>query len=189
MIGSVRRRRGSERGQSLVEFALFLPILIVLMLGIGELARVFSTMIAVESGAREAADYGAMQPGYWDAAAVPPAYLYTLSEMERRACTPTRSMTEYAGAADGTTCTNPAFECELYLPGSGVWTDCSIVGSAAVCSSLSGSDDTPCKVRVRMTYVYEMVVPTQLLGLPNTLTFTQESVFNIAVCRSCEESG
>lgn len=188
MIASVRRRRGRERGQSLVEFALFLPILIVLMLGIGELARVFSTMIAVESGAREAADFGALAPGNWEATPVV-QYPVTIAEMERRACTPTRSMTEYAGAADGTTCTNPAFECELYLPGSGLWTDCSVVASAAVCSSLGGSDDTPCKVRVRMTYVYEMVVPTQLLGLPNTLTFTQESVFNIAVCRSCEETG
>lgn len=49
--------RGSHpHGQSLVEFALVLPMLLVLLLGIADFGRVFSAGIVVETAARDAAE-------------------------------------------------------------------------------------------------------------------------------------
>jgi TadE-like protein len=53
-------RRGSP-GQALVEFTLVLPILLVLLLVVGDFARLFATGIAVESAARDAAEVAAQE--------------------------------------------------------------------------------------------------------------------------------
>jgi hypothetical protein len=165
-----RSRRAGERGQSLVETALVLPVMLMLLVGIADLAIVYASMITVESGAREAADWGAYRPGNWDAAAQPT----TVGEMERRSCTPARSLTGYAGAADGSDCTNPTFACDVYLPANALWVACD--DDAATACSLPerlGPSAIPCKVRVRLTYTFSPLV------LP-TITFTQSSVFNVA---------
>lgn len=56
-VGS-RRLRG-HHGQSLVEFALFLPLFALLVLGASDLARVFYYNVAITNMAREAARHGA----------------------------------------------------------------------------------------------------------------------------------
>ncbi|MDZ4278527.1 MAG: TadE/TadG family type IV pilus assembly protein [Dehalococcoidia bacterium] len=56
-----RSRRG-ERAQSLVEFALLAPVLIILMLGIIDYGRVYFAYISVTNGARTGADYAATGP-------------------------------------------------------------------------------------------------------------------------------
>ena len=60
------RRRGRRSGQSVVEFALVLPILVILMLAVVDLARIYTTMLTVESAAREAADFGTFGSQKWD---------------------------------------------------------------------------------------------------------------------------
>lgn len=50
-----------QRGQSLVEFALVLPMLLVLLLGIVDFGRIFQAGIAVEAAARNAAEIGALE--------------------------------------------------------------------------------------------------------------------------------
>jgi hypothetical protein len=58
------RRFGREtRGQSLVEFALGLPILLLLVLGIADLGRFALYGIGVTQAARDAAGYAARNPG------------------------------------------------------------------------------------------------------------------------------
>ena len=54
-------RRGSSRGQTLVEFALVLPMLLVLLLGIADFGRVFSAGITIEAAARNAAESAAQE--------------------------------------------------------------------------------------------------------------------------------
>jgi hypothetical protein len=46
------RRRGADRGQSLVEFALILPILLILMVGLLDFGRAVAAYNAVSNGAR-----------------------------------------------------------------------------------------------------------------------------------------
>lgn len=58
------RKRGSkhERGQSLVEFALSLPILILILSGLIDIGRVYFAYIFLEEAAAEAALYVALNP-------------------------------------------------------------------------------------------------------------------------------
>lgn len=51
----------SARGQSLVEFALLLPLLMVLFLGIADFGRVFQSGISIEAAARNAAEAAAQE--------------------------------------------------------------------------------------------------------------------------------
>jgi hypothetical protein len=58
---SVPSGRRSRRGQSLVEFALVLPMLLVLLLGIADFGRVFAAGITLEASARNAAETAAQE--------------------------------------------------------------------------------------------------------------------------------
>ena len=51
----------SRRGQSLVEFALVLPMLLVLLLGIADFGRVFSSGLILEASARNASEVAALE--------------------------------------------------------------------------------------------------------------------------------
>lgn len=56
-----RGRRGGESGQSLVEFALVLPLLLVLLFALVDFGRGFQAWIQVTNGAREGARVGAVR--------------------------------------------------------------------------------------------------------------------------------
>ena len=56
-----RRTNGGPRGQSMVEFALLLPILLVLLLGVADFGRVFEAGIVTESAARAGAEAAALE--------------------------------------------------------------------------------------------------------------------------------
>jgi Flp pilus assembly protein TadG len=66
---AARPSRRSGRGQSLVEFALILPLLLLLTLGVVDAARVFTSWISLTNGVREAALYASEEsdpPRYAD---------------------------------------------------------------------------------------------------------------------------
>jgi hypothetical protein len=68
------RSRARQRGQSLAEFALVVPILLILFVGIADFGRVFGAGVAVEAATRNAAEaaaneYLADPPGPLDSAA------------------------------------------------------------------------------------------------------------------------
>jgi Flp pilus assembly protein TadG len=65
---TIRRIRNRDRGASLIEFAILMPLLILLLFGIVEFAWAFSQNVDVRHGAREGArlaavDYGAGNAG------------------------------------------------------------------------------------------------------------------------------
>lgn len=51
----------SERGQSLVEFALVLPMLLVFLLGVADFGRIFTAGITIEAAARNGAEAAAQE--------------------------------------------------------------------------------------------------------------------------------
>ena len=55
-MGRMRRR---QRGQSLAEFALITPVLLMLVVTVADFGRVFATSVEVEAAARDAAEFAA----------------------------------------------------------------------------------------------------------------------------------
>ena len=58
------RRR--ERGQSLLEFALMLPVLLIILMGLLDLGRLYFVMVTLEDLAGEGATYAAIHPADLD---------------------------------------------------------------------------------------------------------------------------
>lgn len=162
-----RRPRG---GQALVEFALVVPIIFFILLGIYDMARVYTAQLAVESAAREAADFGAFNSERWTDFNSPA----TRAGMIERACVASSDLEDYVGSA--TNCTNPTVSIDL-IEKSGQ--------SATGCDQADRSPG-PCWVRVDLTYDFDLIVPFGIdfngtrLGLPDELTFTRSSTFAIA---------
>lgn len=59
-MGIMRRYLNNRRGQSIVEFALVLPVLILILCGIMEFGRVFNESLVVTAAAREGARVAAV---------------------------------------------------------------------------------------------------------------------------------
>lgn len=151
----LRMRRSS--GQAVTEFAIVVPVMMMILLGIADFGRLFASAVAVEAAGREAADYGAFDASYWTTSNV----ATTVNEMQRRACTAAAGshLEGYATTDPGNaTCTNPAFSCELERNGAAA--DCSASGGFT--NGIDCSDpatEPPCTVHVRMTYNFDTLLP------------------------------
>jgi hypothetical protein len=160
----------ASRGQSLVEFAIVLPVALLLLVAVADMARLYTTMLTVESAAREAADFGAYGSPNWDEV----NQSNTLAAMEARACVASRHLDGYVGS--GATCSNPTVAITLLEPGS-------IPADAS-----SGCEDParpggPCEVQVDLDYTFDLIMPLALevgghrFGLPENLSFRRTAVF------------
>jgi Flp pilus assembly protein TadG len=160
-----------SRGQSLTEFALVLPLLLLLVVAVADFGRLYTSLIAVESAAREAADYGAMQgKTKWDMTNSS-QLSQNQADMRVRACTATASLTDYVGDPIGTTnmsCTNPTF---AYTA------DVDQPPSSGNCSTQAEFDD-PCIIHVTLTYTFHPLI--NIAPFPASLTFTRESSYAIS---------
>ena len=58
MYARARASRQKERGQALVEFAVVVPLVIILIFGFVDLTRVFNAWVTIQGAAREGARYG-----------------------------------------------------------------------------------------------------------------------------------
>lgn len=169
-------RLQGRRGQSVVEFALVLPLMVVLMVSIIDLARIYTTILTIESAAREAADFGTFGSYRWDPAVVT-APDGTAAKMRYRACVAASDLPDYEGPDDN--CVNPGFDYDLSTDKGASWVE-DFDGSLG-CDN--PTKDPPCWVRVTLEYEFRLLVPFQLeafgtqFGLPQTLTFSRSSIF------------
>ncbi len=173
------RDRATQRGQSIVEFTLVLPVMLILLLGIIDLARIYTTMLSVESAAREAADYGTtLGAGKWQSPT--PADL-TVAEMQRRACVASSNLTDYAdpdGDPNVGGCSNPSFS---YCVRTSMGGPCGALDPAAGCEDPLRSP--PCIITVTLGYQFHMLAPLNFqfmgveYGVPSTISFSRDSSF------------
>jgi Flp pilus assembly protein TadG len=56
----LKKLNGNDRGQSLVEFALVLPVLALLLMGIIDFGRIISAQLIISDAARDAARYASV---------------------------------------------------------------------------------------------------------------------------------
>jgi hypothetical protein len=174
-------RRPSKRaaGQSVVEFTLIVPILIVLVLAVVDMARIYTTMINVESAAREAADYGTFGSQKWDSTlyALDPGG--TVAEMKHRACVAASKLPDYVGP--DTNCSNPTMTWELSGDRGATWT--STFDSAMDCSN--ATREPPCWLKVTVHYDFHLIAPLNFsigamtIGIPSTIAIDRSSVFAV----------
>ena len=169
-------RRPRTSGQSLAEFAVIVPVLMLILLGIADFGRLFASAVAIEASAREAADYGAFDASYWTSA----NYATTVAEMQRRACTAAAgSHLEGYSSSDpnNATCVNPGFGCTLER--NGATADC--LASAGFTNGVDCSDpavEPPCTVHVRMTYQFSTLLPFGPMA--GTIEIGRDSRFRIS---------
>jgi hypothetical protein len=150
--------------------------MVVLLVAIVDFARVYTTMMSVESAAREAADFGTtLGAQRWDLGLRPG----TVQEMERRACIATSNLPDYSDA-DGdpsTGCSNPSFACEIATLG----TPCAPYDAADTCEL--PTREPPCQIKVTMTYEFKLFNPISFdilgasIGLPDSITVQRDSVY------------
>ena len=181
VTAQTRTRRSHERAQSVVEFAIVVPVLLLLLVGIADLGRLYTSVVAIESAAREAADFGAFDATNWDTSTDPDKITtYTLPEMEMRACTAAMGshLQDYESpVSDGSTCTNPAMTCTLERNGDS--TDCA--ASGGVTDSANCWDtavEPPCTVHVRMDYTFHLILA--IPPFPSTISVTRDSHYRIS---------
>lgn len=175
---SSSRHRNGRAGQSVVEFALVLPIMVVLLFATVDFARVYTTMTSVESAAREAADYGTtLGAGKWQAGLPMDG---TVAEMQRRACVAASDLPDYSDPGGDPTdgCANPTFAYCMTAPEVGT---CGPVDPARGCEVPTRAQ--PCTVTVTLTHVFRLFAPLNIqiggneFGFPSTITLVRDSTF------------
>lgn len=171
-----------ESGQSVVEFALVVPLMVIILFAIIDFARIYTTMMSVESAAREAADFGTtLGAGKWQPGGVADA---TVSEMKKRACVASSNLPDYVDvdADPSNGCANPSFTYCLADTASGTCVPSEPPPAAPAGCEVPTRID-PCTVTVGLSYEFHLIAPFNIeifgvrYGVPSTITFQRDSTF------------
>jgi len=155
------RRGPRSRGQAVVEFAVILPVFLLITLGVVDMARVFTAYIALTNGVSNAAIY-AGQGGYLN-----------------KWCSPSpQAVGDLPCPAPGHTSTNPdniAYQIKVEATG---LNSQAIVMQAPVCTLIASGTVVDCtsidpkNVRIVASYNIDLITPlmTTLMGGPVHMT-------------------
>jgi TadE-like protein len=190
--------RRSSTGQSLVEFALVTPIVIMLVVIVADFGRVFAVSLSLEAAARDAAEIGsneylAQAPGPLDQPAPPGNATYYQSlhqKIARAVCAETNDLANSAfdpgtGACAGMpliqACVHDSqdTECASEAQGAVIPAECSGMAAPPLNAQegTSGSMPLPRWVEVRICYHFTPILQLPLLSfgsfwIEKTRTFT-----------------
>jgi hypothetical protein len=194
LVGRFRARTtASTRGQSLVEFTMILPIMLIILLAVGDFGRLFAAGIAIESAARNAAevaaaeynrnlitppvDYTAVHQAAWSSVCDSAANLPNATPGGGGECDGLPTMVCVHDAADASCGT-------VYNDGSGIPAGCPGVAAGAS-NGLGGSESKFVEVRVcyRFNTIFEMTLPSlggPLQALGGDFYLERSRVFSVA---------
>ncbi len=161
MIARFRPRRRSDDGASAVEFALVLPILLLLAFGIISYGTLFAQQLALNNGVRQGARLAVVEGS-------------TTQKSCAGAVTAVRDATGPAIAMDTAdidvkvTRTSSAPCGTAVNPGSGT----------QVCAgSIDGATNAQQSVVIEATYPAELIIPLPVPGLQDQFTLTSKAVY------------
>lgn len=186
-IGSV------ERGQSLVEFALVLPMLLTLLLGIADFGRVFTAGISLEAAARNAAEIGALErlrnPPPSDAALLDAYYAELHSRVAEAACAEMEVVMQPDDHRAGASCqhltavrvcVHDGQDVRCGQPVSGIDAavphECSEISLSPLGPSVSGGDALSHSVEVQLCYQFSTLFNLDI-ALPMNAGLTLGDVY------------
>jgi hypothetical protein len=162
--------RGRQRGQTLVEFALILPVFVTLTLGVLDAARVFSAQVALSNSVREAAVFASRTTNY-------------LAWCRNPADAADAYVPQVVACPSGTTAANHAPDPNNIAYRIAAETDgldrSKITLAAPRCGLSSALPTVPCSalsvpryVRIEVSYEMSLLTPlvAQLWGTPMTIT-------------------
>lgn len=169
------RPRGRQRGQSLAEFALIFPVMLLVVIAIADFGRIFSAEVAIEAAAREGSDYGAMLGNTgWASSAAP--WTTNDTEIRRRVCAAASRLPAYDNSG-GNCSQNPSVSWELLDWNKTTNTYSVIDPATGDCSGRPALAD-PCVVHVTATYVFTPLVP--ILPIAGSFTIRRDSWFAVS---------
>jgi Flp pilus assembly protein TadG len=137
-------KRSRSRGQSLVEFALISPVLLLLLVGVLDLGRAFYIQTALQNAAREGTRYGSVHPTWVVASdqADPNNLTYRINT-EAGATVPASALTTTVSCTDGSGAT--------YAAGTGGYMSCVQSGN---------------RLTVSTTFAFKALTPLISIFLP-----------------------
>ena len=149
------RRRGTPaayQGQGLTEFALVVPLFLLLLFAIIDFGILFENRIALDNAARSGARWATTHPTAWSNAATAPS-------------TSIEGQVQIAGGTSAIPNSDRNIVITYLVPGSGTATACGhYSASAGRFVAASGYTQATCVtagnlVQVRVTYTYHMISP------------------------------
>jgi hypothetical protein len=152
--------------------------MVIMMLAVIDFARIYTTMVNVESAAREAADYGTFGSQKWNAALYDFPVDGTVAQMMRRACVAASELPDYVGPDDS--CTNPSFLYALSGDRGVTWHQ---LPSEIDPTCDDDVREPPCWLKVTLNYQFHVLVPLNIelfgstYGVPSTVTIERSSIF------------
>ena len=160
----------SERGQSVVELALALPMMTFTLIGGADMARAFAAQLAVQNGARAAAESIAL-------AYTPTGSTAATRVQDEMGRTPGVNVSGACTYASNTYTCGGATVTITYVKRTGnPVVESACTGAADIyASSGTSSLATPCWAKVQVQYSWSTLVPWP--GLPRTFAFDRTTYF------------
>lgn len=154
LLFSFRQARfiACDRGQSMVEVALLLPLLVFVLLGGADLARAYAVQLAVQNGARAGAEATALD--------VTPTSVEALMHAQQE-------MNRTPGMNAAAAIVSVSFtQVDGILP---------CVGAANTTIAGTSTYAIPCYANVRVQYTFRTITPWPLI--PNVTTFDRSTMY------------